>query len=167
MHADFEPFSEDAVLEPGKAAQLVCKGSPVGVIGEVRADVLGRFDLDGSPVAMFEVDLASLRLASTEAERKYAGTSRYPESYRDLALIVDADITSAQIEVIINRHKLVVRSLPFDLYSGEGVPEGKKSAAYRLVFQSGRETLTSEQVDRFQSDILRQLRRELGAELRE
>ncbi|MDA0769926.1 MAG: phenylalanine--tRNA ligase subunit beta [Chloroflexi bacterium] len=163
---DFEGFSEDAVLEPGKTAQLLCNGSPVGVIGQVSPDVLRRFDLDGSTVAMFEVDLASLRLASTSLERKYQGTSRYPESYRDLALIVDANTTSAQIEAIINRHKLVVRSLPFDVYSGDGVPEGKKSAAFRLVFQSDKETLTSEQVDKFQSDILRQLQRELSAELR-
>ncbi|MCI0841949.1 MAG: hypothetical protein J4N64_09245, partial [Chloroflexi bacterium] len=59
-----------------------------------------------------------------------------------------------------------VRSVPFDVYSGKGVPEGKKSIAFRLVFQSDRDTLTSEQVDKFQGDILRQLERELGVELR-
>ena len=62
---------------------------------------------------------------------------------------------------------MVARSIPFDIYAGEGVPEGKRSLAYRIVFQSPRGTLTSEQVDGYQSNILQQLSRELGVELRE
>ncbi|MCH8826714.1 MAG: phenylalanine--tRNA ligase subunit beta [Chloroflexi bacterium] len=166
VQVDFERFTEDAVLESSRTARLVCNGSLVGVVGEVNLDVLGRFGLDGSVVAMFEVDLESLRQASPAVQRKYQGTTRFPESYRDLALIAAADTTSAQIEAIINHHNMVVRSVPFDVYSGKGVPEGKKSIAYRLVFQSDRDTLTSEQVDKFQGDILRQLERELGVELR-
>ena len=61
---------------------------------------------------------------------------------------------------------MVVSSTLFDIYSGEGISPGKKSVAFRIVFQSDRSTLTSEQVDRAQGDILRQLERELGAELR-
>jgi phenylalanyl-tRNA synthetase beta chain len=61
---------------------------------------------------------------------------------------------------------VVVGSTPFDVYSGGAVPSGKKSVAFRVVFQSDSSTLTSEQVDRFQGDIVRQLRRQLGAELR-
>jgi phenylalanyl-tRNA synthetase beta chain len=96
----------------------------------------------------------------------YKAASRFPESYRDLALIVNSDVSSASIQQIINRHGLVSGSTPFDVYEGEGVPEGKKSVAYRVVFQSPRGTLTSDEVDRFQGDIIRQLRRQLGAELR-
>ena len=99
-------------------------------------------------------------------DRAYKSASRYPESYRDLALVVDADVPSARIQQILERHDVVVRSTPFDVYRGDGVPEGKKSVAFRVVFQSDRSTLTSEQVDRFQGDIVRQLRRQLGAELR-
>ena len=62
---------------------------------------------------------------------------------------------------------MVARSIPFDIYAGEGVPEGKRSLAYRIVFQSPRGTLTSEQVDGYQTNILQQLHRELGVELRE
>jgi len=162
----FERYTEDSVLDAGKTARLVCNGVVVGVVGEVTASVLANFDLEGSPVAMFEVDLESLRQASPEVVRRYRGTSRFPESYRDIALTVDEGTTSAQIEVIINRNRLVVRSVAFDVYSGEGVADGKKSVAHRLVFQSDKDTLTSKQVDKAQGDILRQLERELGAELR-
>ena len=163
--AAYEP-SDDPIMHPGKTARLVCQGSHVGVIGEVHPRVLERFDLEEAAVAMFEIDLESLHDAVKGADKSYAGTSRFPESERDLALVVDVDVPSARIQEIIRRHKLVKDSSPFDLYTGEGVPPGKKSVAYRVVFQSDRSTLTSELVDRAQGDILRQLQREVGAELR-
>ena len=61
---------------------------------------------------------------------------------------------------------MVTRSIPFDVYSGEGISHGKKSTAYRIIFQSDRGTLNSKQIDRVQGDIVRQLTRELGADLR-
>ncbi|MDP6514908.1 MAG: phenylalanine--tRNA ligase subunit beta, partial [SAR202 cluster bacterium] len=158
--------SSDSILHPGRTASLTAGKISLGVIGEVQPQVLESFDLEGYPVAMFEIDLESLLQASSEVNLSYQAASRFPESYRDLALIVNSDVSSASIQQIINRHGLVSRSTPFDVYEGEGVPEGKKSVAYRLVFQSPRGTLTSEEIDRFQGDIVRQLRRQLGAELR-
>ena len=116
---------------------------------------------------LFEIDLEALRAALPEETRQHTPANPYPEAYRDLALIVDAEVTSARIQAIIERHRMVARSIPFDIYAGEGVPEGKRSLAYRIVFQSPRGTLTSEQVDGYQTNILQQLSRELGVELRE
>jgi phenylalanyl-tRNA synthetase beta chain len=161
----YEP-SSDPILHPGKTASLVCGGTPVGVVGEVHPNTMRRFDLEGSAVALFEIDLELLARAVPESGRRYESTGRFPEAQRDLALIVDADTSSSRIQAIIERHKLVVRSTPFDVYSGEGIPAGKKSIAYAVVFQSPEATLTAAQVDRAQEDILRQLQRELGAELR-
>ena len=165
VRAEYES-SSDAILHPGRTARIVCGGSAVGVIGEVHPGVLERFDLEESPAALFEIDLALLSDAVPPTGRRYMSTSRFPESYRDLALVVDADVPSARIQALIERHELVLGTTPFDLYSGRGVPVGKKSVAYRAVFQSPTGTLTSKQVDRAQEDILRQLRREVGAELR-
>ena len=158
--------TNDPIMHPGKAARVLCDGRAVGVIGEIHPRVLGRFDLDDSPVAMFEIDLESLCEALPEDARRYTSTTRFPESERDLALIVDAAVPSARIQSVIQRNKLVKRTSPFDLYSGQGIPAGKKSIAYRTVFQSPIGTLTTEQVNSAQSDILRQLQREFGAELR-
>jgi phenylalanyl-tRNA synthetase beta chain len=158
--------SHDRIMHPGKTARIMSGGVQIGVIGEVHPFILERFELESDTVAMFEIDLESLGGVVPAAGLVYERTSRFPESWRDLALVVNADVTSAQIQTIINRHKFVVRSAPFDVYSGAGIPQGKKSVAYRVVFQSDQSTLTSEQVDRAQSDILRQLEREVGAELR-
>ena len=84
-----------------------------------------------------------------------------------MALIVDDDIPSARIQEIIEGQKLVLESSPFDVYTGEGMPPGKRSIAYAVTFQSTDGTLTSEQVDEAQTDILRRLKREIGATLRD
>ena len=164
--AAYEP-STDPVMRPGRTAQISSSGNPVGIIGEVHPRTLERFDLEGSPVALFEVDLRLLHQVAPSAPQRYHSTSRYPESHRDLALIVDADIASAAIRSIIEQHKLVVSTAPFDIYSGEGIAQGKKSVAYRISFQSSSATLTTEQVNRAQQDILRRLQQELGSELRD
>jgi phenylalanyl-tRNA synthetase beta chain len=158
--------STDPAMHPGKTASLMCSGVEIGIIGEVHPQVLGKFDLEGHPVAMFEIDLESLVTAVGRTRDGYAAVSKFPESERDLALLVDADVQSSRIQQIIRRHKLVIASTPFDVYSGDGVPEGKMSIAYRITFQSDRSTLTTELVDKAQGDILRQLQRQLGAELR-
>ena len=169
----YEAYDDDPILRRGRTARIICHhpggggDTPIGVIGEVGRLTLERFDIDGATAAMFEIDLASLRAALPEETRQHIPANPYPQSYRDLALIVDAEVTSARIQAIMERHRMVARSIPFDIYEGEGVPDGKRSLAYRIVFQSPRGTLTSEQVDGYQSNILQQLQRELGVELRD
>ena len=165
LEAAFEP-GEDPVMHPGKAARLIVDGKQVGVVGEVHPSTLKGFDLEDAAVAMFEIDLRALFEAASAGPAAYVPVSRFPQAERDIALTVGEDVSSASIQQIIDRHKLVASSEPFDTYTGEGVPAGKKSVAYRIVFQSEKATLTSEAVDRAQGDILRQLQRQLGAELR-
>jgi phenylalanyl-tRNA synthetase beta chain len=156
----------DSVLHPGRTARLTCGGTPVGVVGEVHPNVLASFDLGSELVALFEVDLRLLANLAAQADRRYESASRFPESHRDLALIVSADVSSDDVKALIEANRLVTSATPFDVYSGEGVPAGKKSIAYRVVYQSKSSTLTSRQVDGAQRDIVRRLRRRLGAELR-
>ena len=165
VQVDYEPAT-DPILHPGKTARLVCGGTQIGVMGEVHPRVLQRFDVEGSPVMLFELDLNALSRVPEVAWR-YQTTPRFPESYRDLALVVDAEVPSNAIRAIIERHKLVVRATPFDIYSGPGIPDGKVSIAYAVVFQSPSGTLTAQQVDRAQQDILRQLHRQVEAVIRE
>ena len=161
----FEP-GRDPIMHPGKTAYVLYGDQNVGVVGEVRPTVLERFDIGAGPVALFEIDLRSLDAAVPDVASRYTRASRFPASERDLALIVDTTVPSSKIQAIIERHKLVRHSSPFDSYTGEGVPAGKKSLAYRIAFQSKTATLTTEEVDRAQGDIVRQLQRAVGAELR-
>ena len=165
VQAVFEA-AEDSTMQQGKTARVTIAGSPVGVVGELRPAVLERFGIEDAAVALFEIRLNALFDTAGVQASGYAPTSRFPQAERDIAVIVDQDVPSARIQQIIDRHKLARSSRPFDLYTGEGVPPGKRSIAYRIVFQSDKATLTSKIIDRAQGDILRQLQRELGAELR-
>ena len=158
--------ADDPALHPGKTARISSGGETLGVVGELHPKVSARLDLGETPVAIFEVDVGTLVRTATAASRPYTATSRFPQAYRDLALIVDEDIPSARIQEIIESQDLVTESSPFDVYTGEGVPPGKRSIAYAVTYQSPHGTLTSREVDEAQTGILRRLKREIGATLR-
>jgi phenylalanyl-tRNA synthetase beta chain len=67
---------------------------------------------------------------------------------------------------IIKGFPLVGQVNLFDVYSGEQVPAGKKSLAYRITYQSPTHTLTDDEVNKVQHEILDRLSQEFGATLR-
>ncbi|MBR7082374.1 MAG: hypothetical protein IKI49_06715 [Oscillospiraceae bacterium] len=54
----------------------------------------------------------------------------------------------------------------FDIYTGTGIPEGKKSVAFSLVMRSDTATLTDEEADGVMREILDAIGREHGAVIR-
>ena len=166
LNGAYTPEEAQPFMQAGRKARVSCNGKVVGLVGEVAPEVLERFGLDGHRVAMFELDLEALHEAAPGQSSGYSAISRFPESERDVALIVGANVAAAEVREIIDRNRLVKSSTPFDLYAGEGVPAGKKSLAFRITYQSDQGTLTAEQIDRAQAGILRQLSSRLGAEVR-
>jgi phenylalanyl-tRNA synthetase beta chain len=156
----------DAALKAGRTAAILAGGKRLGSVGEVADGVLDKFGLDGATVALLEIDLPSLLAAAPADDRRYRPFSRYPESVRDLALTVDQAVSANDIRAVLVKHKLVKAARAQDVYTGEGVPQGKKSIAFGLVFQSDKGTLTAEQIDRVLEDLLRRLQRSVGAEIR-
>jgi phenylalanyl-tRNA synthetase beta chain len=155
---------KDAGLHASRQASVTVDGREIGVIGEVHPTVLERFDID-EPAYLFEIDLPAL-LEHTLDDRTFTALPRFPSVVRDMALIVDYGIIHTQIVEIIKGFSLVVAVDIFDVYSGEQVPPGKKSLAYRLTYQSSDHTLTDKEVNRVQEQILKRLEKELGATLR-
>jgi phenylalanyl-tRNA synthetase beta chain len=158
--------SQEASLVPGRSAMIICNGQPIGIVGEMHPRILARFNLTEAPLAIFEIDLPKLLESAPKAGRGYVSPSRFPDSTRDIALVVNIEISSAQLEEIILQHKMVQHVVPFDVFTGQDVPLGKKSIAYEIVFQSNKDTLTSDQVTRALDDILRRLQQTFSAELR-
>ena len=163
---------EDETFQPGRVAKVSVPAAGdlgVGVVGEVAPDVLAAMDIELSPVAMFEVDLRALGSAVTAATKsggRYEPFGRFPESIRDLALVVDEGVPVGDVIRLVERNSLVVEATVFDVYRGEGLPKGKKSLAVRVIYRSPKRTLTAEDVSRAEESILRTLASELGAELR-
>jgi phenylalanyl-tRNA synthetase beta chain len=163
--ASFEPTLDES-FSPGKGAQIVVQGQSVGVLGELHPRVLDSFDISSRPVYLFEIDLERL-LPLVLKPPKYRPISRFPATLRDIALVVDEAIPSKKVNDIIQSFPLVVSVILFDVYTGEQVPQGKKSLAFRILYQSLDRTLTDEEVNRAQGEILERLHRDLGAILRQ
>lgn len=92
----------------------------------------------------------------------------FPGMDRDLALLLPKKLPARQVEELIrDAAGVLLRDLQvFDLYEGTGVPEGYRSVAFRLRFQSEDRTLTDEVVERAVRTVTDRLREELGVETR-
>lgn len=156
--------SDDISLHPTKQAAIIIGGNKVGVVGEIHPKVLAGFELTDT-VYLFELSVNALRDA-VPARKTFQPVPRFPAIVRDLALIVDETVTHHQVLDIIRSFPLVTEATIFDVYSGKPVPPGKKSLAYRLIYQSPRHTLTDEEVNEIQQQILDKLAKQLGATLR-
>ena len=163
VEATFEK-SSDETLHPGKRADIVVDDVKVGVVGEVHPVVVEAFEIPGA-VSLFEINLTKL-LPFATGHKVFQPIPRFPAIVRDMALVVDAGTTHQEVLDIIQGFPLVSRVALFDIYFGEQVPPGKKSLAYRIVFQSPTHTLTDEEVDKVWQQILAKLSGELGATLR-
>jgi phenylalanyl-tRNA synthetase beta chain len=163
LTALFTP-GEDEGLSPAETALITVNDNAIGIIGKVHPVVATQFDLS-EITYIIEVDVERL-LSLVQSLYRYKAVNRYPGIIRDIAIIADESITYQQAHDIIRDFSLVKQVNLFDMYSGEQVPEGKKSLAFRIVYQSDTRTLADEEVDKVQERILARLAQELGATLR-
>jgi len=153
-------------LHPGKSCRIESAGAVLGTLGEVHPVVLQNYDID-TPVYLLDLDIEAFLSVSRESEG-FRPLSRFPDVYRDSALLVDEAVTAQMLfdAVAAVRGKLVEDFVLFDLYRGKGVPEGKKSLAIRVRYRSLEKTLTEEEIGKAHGKIIRALEEKLGAEVR-
>ena len=163
LKASFE-HSDDDGLHPGKGADVIVEGDRIGIVGDVHPQVAQAFEFSDT-VRLIEIDLERL-LTKVARTRGYQSIPRFPSVSRDIALVVDEQVTYRRVQEIIESFPLVTKAMLFDLYRGEQITEGKKSFAIRIVYQSASRTLTDREVDQSQKQMLAKLRGELGATLR-
>ena len=138
-------------LHPGASAYLLAKGQVLGWIGEIHPEVAMAYDLEPkeSPIC-FELDLEAVLDASSKKSKPTTESFKFPPSTRDLALLVDADLTHDEMSAAITKfpQKRQLRSWHiFDVFQGINIPAGKKSVAWSFSFQSTEKTLTDSEVD--------------------
>lgn len=93
---------------------------------------------------------------------------KYPEVRRDMALLLDKGVSFSKIKglALQTEKKLLKNVTLFDVYTGENLPEGKKSYAIGLTLQDQNGTLTDKQIDKITGKLQKRFEMELGAELR-
>ena len=148
-------------LHPGQSALISVNNDIVGIIGRVHPN------LEKDNVFVFEIDLDKL-LDKKVGKMKYKEFSKFPSIKKDLAVVVDKDVTSEQIGTWIK--KAAGSSLSnidvFDVYTGKGIEENKKSIAYSLTFEKMDRTLTDEEINENLEKVVEVLEKKLGATLR-
>lgn len=134
--------------------------------GTIKKSILKQFDIKQDVFfADFNWD-AVIKLVSGKI--KYTEISKFPEVRRDLALLVDQEVSFENIFTIARAtEKTVLKDISlFDVYEGDNLPEGKKSYALSFMLQDSSKTLTDEQIDKIMTKIRVSLEKETGAQLR-
>ncbi len=151
------------------AEGLTCgkNGRPLASYGLVSKSILKKFDLKQDVFhADFDWD-AILESISTQ-NIVFREIPKFPEVTRDFALLLDNSTSFQKVYDIAwqTEKKLLKRVNLFDVYTGENLPEGKKSYAVSFTLADESKTLTDKQIDKIMGKLLSQYQKELGAELR-
>jgi phenylalanyl-tRNA synthetase beta chain len=136
-------------LVPGRSAAVVAGETPVGLVGQLTADVGERHGLPGGDaVYVLEVDLEAIDALAPATEPRVTPLPRYPSVVRDVSILVDDTLPAARVRQTIAEAApaTLTRVTEFDRYQGKGVPDGKVSLSLRLTFRSPDRTLTDAEV---------------------
>ncbi len=166
-HARFTATPVPAYLHPGKSCGLTTEGGVLlGWLGEVHPRTLTAFDIE-QPIYLLDLDAEEL-LCQYVSRRSFTPLSRFPNVSRDTALLVDEDVRAEEVLDILRQHQArTVEDLNlFDLYSGKGIPPGKKSIGIRIRYRDMTKTLTEEEVGKAHDRMISTLCEKLAAEIR-
>lgn len=141
-------------------------GKRIGELGILRGNLLKRFDI-GQSVVYAALDWDSLFKLVAKHQVTYAPLPKTQPVKRDLALLIDSDVSFSQIEETVRKaeRKLLKSVTLFDVYEGKNLPAGKKSYAISITLQDDEKTLNDKQIDAVMQKIIKALTQS-GAELR-
>lgn len=151
-------------LHPGRCADVVLDGRPVGVVGELHPRWVQKYELGTAPV-VFELELNEVLATRFPA---YVEVSRFPAVVRDLALVVPQSQNLAPLLAGLRAAAAaIVRDVAlFDVYHGKGLGESEKSLAFRIVMQDTQRTLEDAEVEEVIAGLLAVATRDFNASLR-
>jgi len=155
---------EHPALHPGQSAKILRKGAQIGWIGQLHPKVQTHMDIS-LPVYLFQVSsdkISEVRLP------KYEDVSKFPEVKRDLAFLVDASVEASSLVNCAKNAagKHLVDLKLFDVYQSKDVDNKGKSIALGLTFQHASRTLTDEEINRWIDNVVADVGKTCGAELR-
>jgi phenylalanyl-tRNA synthetase beta chain len=160
------PGCDDPRFDATAAFTVSLEGGPVvGRAGRVASGVVD------APVWAGDVWALELELPaepSPAAAVTYRALPTFPPIDRDLAILVPDGVAAGEVTMAIGTAagRLLESVELFDVYSGQGIPAGTRSLAFRLRFRAAERTLKDAEVDKAMKSVLEKLQEELGAEPR-
>lgn len=142
-------------------------GKTVAVMGTISASLLKKFDIKQ---AIYGAEISWDVLLNMVKKNKvlYQELPKYPEVTRDLALLIDKEISYSDIRncALSTEKKLLKNIVLFDVYRGDKIPAGKKQYAISFTLQDKDKTLTDKHVEKIMNKFLTKFINEFGATLR-
>ncbi|MBL0011258.1 MAG: phenylalanine--tRNA ligase subunit beta [Nitrosomonas sp.] len=159
----FEKFLHPA-LHPGKSAQICIEDKSIGWLGELHPRWQKKYGLQKNTI-LFEISLEAIISKSLSVAKQI---SKFPPVRRDIAIIVNNDISVYSLLVCLFAEKSAIVSdiSLFDIYRGKGMEKTKKSLAFRVLLQDTEKTLTDEEADSAVQNLIEVLKNKFGATLR-
>ncbi len=152
-------------LHPYQTAEVICEGETVGYLGKLSYEIQDELDMR-VPAYVMELDLRVLSKWYGK-ERKFIPLPKFAEEKRDLAFVVDKQVTCEQmVNGIKEACDYVTEVTLFDVYEGIQLPMNKKSMAFSVVFTPREEELNAKVMEGLMEQILTQMKEKLDATLR-
>jgi phenylalanyl-tRNA synthetase beta chain len=154
------------LIHPAQAATLFVEGRNVGFLGSAHPQWLMNEKVR-TGVAIGEFDLKALSRGQPRSV-KFKPVSKFPAVERDLAFLLPKTMRAADVAQEIKKTAgPILQSLEiFDTFSGESVPEGFVSVAYRMVYQDLEGTLGEERLTALQKQIVANVEKKLAVKVR-
>ncbi len=161
-------FTQEEIQNDQFSTGLVYQlnGKEAVTFGYVHPKLLNKFDIEAE---VFYADIAwDLLLAKKPNAMRYQEIPKFPKVRRDLALLVDNTLRFAELKkkALATEKKLLKEVGLFDVYEGQGIPDGKRSYALNFILQDESKTLTDKQIDKIMNKMISVFEREFGAQLR-
>ena len=153
-------FSDALIIQTNGGKQLA-------ISGIVHPNIRKQADID-QEVYFADIQWNNVLKEIKRHKVQFSEIPRYPEVRRDLALLLDKEITFARIEKIAfeTEKKLLKKVNLFDVYEGKNLEAGKKSYAISFLLQDETKTLNDTQIEGIMKKLQSNYETKLGAKLR-
>jgi phenylalanyl-tRNA synthetase beta chain len=139
---------------------------PLGELGQLLPTLAKKYDLRDA-VFLAEFNLDTL-ISKRNATKSFKPLPQFPSSRRDVAMLVPEAVTHETVLVVVKSAKAANLETVelFDIFRGQGVPDGQKSLAYAFTYRAADKTLTDADVNAAHAKVLEALKANLPAEFR-
>ncbi|MDO4190564.1 MAG: phenylalanine--tRNA ligase subunit beta [Bacteroidales bacterium] len=149
------------------AVTLTINKKTIATLGILSKKTRKMFDID-MPVYYADILWEPAITFGSKHEIRYQELCKFPEVKRDLALLIDKEVTFGEIEALAynTERKLLKNVNLFDVYEGKNLPNGKKSYAVSFILQDFEKTLNDNTIDAVMQKLTKAFSEKLGAALR-
>lgn len=147
--------------------QLVYRGKIIASISMLGKKILKQFDIK-EEVMYADIQWDDVLKIVSNQKTKYSPISKFPTVKRDLALVLNNEVTYEAIRVSAKKElkNLLLDINLFDLYKGEKVSNNKKSMAISFTLGDENKTLADKEIEKLMLRLISVFEKEFGAEIR-